>query len=284
MDSSAKFDFPQAITRKGYPFESADFVESIGVLVLTRSNLKFYFYPDKIDIGILPRHNWAIIKTEFESDTDICGNNSALAGCIAFEGQCCLASGQLPEVAIKIMEVMHNPQHGPTLIFDAVTSQPIEIDFRGNAQQVLDRLAPTPPAEMPSAPSQERRGPGRPKLGVVGREVTLLPRHWEWLDGQPGGASVASRKLVEEARGSNQAKDLARQSQDSVYRFMSVMAGNLPGFEEALRGFYRGNHQRVEELICSWPADIRDHVRRLIAAARRNEVAVGKDKKASAPI
>lgn len=170
---------------------------------------------------------------------------------------------------------MDNPEHGPILVFDAVSSRQIEIDFRGTVQEVLERLGPIQPTDTPSSSVPERRGPGRPRLGVVGREVTLLPRHWEWLDGQPGGASVAIRKLVEEARRANRGKDRARESQESVYRFMSAMAGDLPGFEEALRAFYRGNKERVDELIRTWPADIRDQVQRLIVTAYHDDAEAG---------
>jgi hypothetical protein len=104
-------------------------------------------------------------------------------------------------------------------------------------------------------------------LGVVAREVTLLPRHWEWLNGQPGGASVALRKLVEEARRANETKDRARRSQEAAYRFLSAMAGNLPGFEEATRAFFAGDRSRFDDMVEPWPADVRDHSRRMAAAA-----------------
>jgi len=100
----------------------------------------------------------------------------------------------------------------------------------------------------------------------------LLPRHWEWLDGQPGGASVALRKLVEAARRSNREKDIARRSQESVYRFMSEMGGDLPGYEEALRAFYRGEKSRVEDLIRHWPPDIRRHLLKLMATAYEDQL------------
>ena len=195
--------------------------------------------------------------------------------CIAFEGHRCLISGGLLEVAGKVKEVVDNREHGSILVFDSISGRPIDLDLRGSVQQVLDRLSYAPTA-VPSPPASERRGPGRPKLGVVGREVTLLPRHWDWLDGQPGGASVALRKLVEEARRSNRAKDIARQSQDAVYRFMSAMAGDLPGFEEALRAFYRGDKERLDGLIQSWPADIRDHLKKMIAGAYHDAAEAGK--------
>jgi uncharacterized protein len=205
-----------------------------------------------------------------ESEATIGSIASVQKSWIAFEGHRCLATGDLLEVARKAKEAMDNPGHGPVLVFDAITSSQIEIDFRGSVEEVVERLAPLQQSDTPSLAAPERRGPGRPRLGVVGREVTLLPRHWEWLDGQPGGASVALRKLVEAARRSNRGKDLARQSSDAVYRFMSVMGGDLPGFEEALRAFYRGNQELVKELIRSWPTDIREHLQKLLATADRD--------------
>ncbi|WP_107313666.1 DUF2239 family protein, partial [Burkholderia metallica] len=105
----------------------------------------------------------------------------------------------------------------------------------------------------------EQRGRGRPKLGVVSREVTLLPRHWEWLAAQPGGASVALRKLVEDARRTHAAADRLRDAQTRAYHFMSAMAGDLPGFEEAARALYANDPARLAELVAGWPEDVRDH-------------------------
>ncbi|MCC6390620.1 MAG: DUF2239 family protein, partial [Bryobacterales bacterium] len=151
------------------------------------------------------------------------------------------------------------------LIFDDVTSRLIELDFRGTPAQALERIAGKPPAA--SGPETEPRRPGRPKLGVVAREVTLLPRHWDWLATQPGGASVALRKLVENARTANAEKDRLRRAQEAAYRFLSAMAGNEPGFEEALRALFANSASRFEAMIEPWPADIRDHAKRLAAAA-----------------
>ena len=114
----------------------------------------------------------------------------------------------------------------------------------------------------------EPRGRGRPKLGVVAREITLLPRHWEWLGTQPGGASVALRKLVEEARRANGDVDRARAAKEAAYRFMSTMAGNLAGFEEASRALFADDRRRFVGLIAGWPDDIRDHVVKLAFSDR----------------
>lgn len=152
------------------------------------------------------------------------------------------------------------------LIFDDLTSHPIEVDFRGTAEDVARRIdAAMPSVATPETEADPRR-PGRPKLGVVAREVTLLPRHWEWLASQPGGASVALRKLVDLARQSNQGKDRRRRAQEAAYRFLSAMAGNEPGFEEAARSLFAGKSERFHEVVEPWPADIRDHTRKLAAA------------------
>ena len=167
---------------------------------------------------------------------------------IAFEGGKRIAAGDLAEVAAKVKEVADRGDHAPLLIFDDVTSELVEINFR-------EPLQPAP------------RPPGRPKLGVVAREVTLLPRHWDWLNSQPGGASVALRKLVEVARRTNAPADRRRQAQESAYRFMSAMAGNAPGFEEAIRALFAGKPDRFEQMTEAWPPDVRDHARKLAAGA-----------------
>lgn len=192
--------------------------------------------------------------------------------CTAFEGFHRIESGDLVHVALKAKEVIDGGAQSPVLVFDDSTSEQVEVDFRGTAEDVRQRLVPAAAetATVADPPSDDRpspRGPGRPKLGVVAREVTLLPRHWEWLNRQPGGASVALRKLVEEARRVNAHRDRVRASQDAAHRFMSVLAGNLPGFEESTRALFAGNASEFERCIASWPADVRDHARRLASVA-----------------
>jgi hypothetical protein len=117
------------------------------------------------------------------------------------------------------------------------------------------------------APAEAPRQPGRPKLGVVAREVTLLPRHWEWLSGQPGGASAALRRLVDAARAANAGKDRIRHAQEAGDRFMAAALGNQPGYEEASRALYAGEESRFAALTQDWPCDLRDCARRMAAAA-----------------
>jgi hypothetical protein len=195
-------------------------------------------------------------------------DNREQACCTAFEGSRRIASGELAAVALKAKEVIDRREHAPVLIFDDVTSEPIEVDFRGTAADVLKRLTDASGGATAAGPDGEApRGPGRPKLGVVAREVTLLPRHWDWLNSQPGGASVALRKLVEEARRVNAGRDRVRRAREAAYGFMSAMAGNFPGFEEATRALFAGNSERFDKLVAPWPADVRDHARKLAATA-----------------
>ncbi|MCC2670399.1 MAG: hypothetical protein K0Q72_2870 [Armatimonadetes bacterium] len=182
--------------------------------------------------------------------------------CTAFAGERRIATGELLQVALATRAALEQGETAPVLIFDDVTSHRVEVDLRGTAEEVADRLQAAEPAAV--AEPDAARGPGRPKLGVVAREVTLLPRHWEWLSEQPGGASVALRKLVEEARRTNEGRDRARRAQESAYRFMSVMAGNLPGFEEASRALFAGNIEGFKAVVEAWPEDIRAHLERLV--------------------
>ena len=188
----------------------------------------------------------------------------------AFVGPMRLAAGPLAEVAIAVMQASRRPASPPIIIFSDATGQPIDLDLRGTERDVIARLPK--PASPPDAEAEEAsagpRGRGRPKLGVVAREVTLLPRHWEWLGAQPGGASVALRKLVEEARRANGDADRVRAARDAAYRFMSVMAGNLAGFEEASRALFADDRRRFVGLVAGWPDDIRGHVVKLAFSDR----------------
>ncbi|MFH2135488.1 MAG: DUF2239 family protein [Pseudomonadota bacterium] len=188
-------------------------------------------------------------------------DSSNLPSCIAFGGAQCIAEGDLHAVAAAVKQWQAVHADTSILIFDGQTSEPIEIDLRGTVQDVLNRLPKTLPPVAADEPVV--RTPGRPKLGVVSREVTLLPRHWEWLSQQPGGASVALRKLVEAASRANEIKDQQRRAQEATYRFMSAIAGNLPGYEEATRALFADQPEQFGVHTEDWPLDIREHVRRL---------------------
>ncbi|NBC41213.1 DUF2239 family protein [Corallococcus exiguus] len=186
----------------------------------------------------------------------------------AFTGQRLLASGSPAEVVTAAKAALDAGEHEALLLFDDATGRTVDFHLRGTLEEVLARLQPAPD---PAAESSEPRGPGRPKLGVVAREVTLLPRHWEWLSEQPGGASVALRKLVEAARANSGDADRVRRAQAAADRFMTTMAGNAPGYEEAARALYAGDRTRFNKWTRSWPDDIRDCARKLAAPAFSKE-------------
>lgn len=176
--------------------------------------------------------------------------------CAAFDGSRRIAAGPLSEVALKVRDALAAGAEGPVLTFDDATGAVVDLDLRGSDAQILARLGG-------EAASQAPRGRGRPKLGVVAREVTLLPRHWEWLAAQTGGASVALRRLVDEARRADGGATEARQAKAAAFRFLSTMAGDLPGFEEALRAMFADDREAFEKRASPWPADIREHAVRL---------------------
>ncbi|HEV7672668.1 MAG TPA: DUF2239 family protein [Thermoanaerobaculia bacterium] len=191
-----------------------------------------------------------------------------LTSCTAFLGTERIASGDLRLVAEEAKTRIDRGDLSPLLIFDDVTSQPVELDLRGTLADVLTRLpVAAETQEGPAEESAEARSPGRPKLGVIAREVTLLPRHWEWLGTQPGGASVTLRKLVEAARKSHTEEDRLRQRREAAYRFMTAMGGNEAGFEEAIRALFAGQREPFEQSLESWPPDVREHAQSLAGEA-----------------
>ncbi|MDQ0072238.1 hypothetical protein J2W34_004043 [Variovorax boronicumulans] len=175
---------------------------------------------------------------------------------IVFAGFKRIAEGSTAEVLAQLRE---RKDDTPYLIFDAQTGESLDFDVHNQAGVV-------PHATSAEAHDDAPRGVGRPKLGVVAREVTLLPRHWDWLNRQPGGASVALRRLVQEASRVNADRDAVRASREATYRFMTAIAGALPGFEEATRALFAGERNRFEGFIDAWPADLRTHLQKLSAA------------------
>lgn len=151
------------------------------------------------------------------------------------------------------------------LVFDDSTGRLVEVDWRGTPEEVRARLEA--PSESTGTEAPERRGPGRPRLGVVAREITLLPRHWSWLKSQPGGASATLRRLVDQARRVHASQDTVRHSQEVAYRFMTALGGDLPGFEEATRALFAGSRESFESSVAAWPKDFRAYAMRLAAAA-----------------
>jgi hypothetical protein len=177
----------------------------------------------------------------------------------AFAGFRRITSGSRAEVVAQLRKLSARADETtPLFVFDDSTGTPLDLDLRDNPA-----LAP----EISPSDEHATRSVGRPKLGVVAREVTLLPRHWEWLGRQPGGASVALRKLIDEARHVHADRDAQRAAREATYRFMTAIAGDLPGFEEATRALFAGERTRFDELVAPWPEDVAAHVHKLAAAA-----------------
>lgn len=197
-------------------------------------------------------------------------NNTVTHTYTCFSAHTCLASGSLQTVGLAVKRAAENQTLNGILIFDDATGRSIDIDIRGSDADMLARLeaafpvaAPSAAVEQPESDEEASRGRGRPKLGVVAREVTLLPRHWEWLASQPGGASVALRKLVEEARRTSAERDRKRQAQERADRFMFAMAGDFENYEEASRALFASDQERFSQLIAVWPQDVRDYALKL---------------------
>ena len=187
----------------------------------------------------------------------------------SFCGTSCICRGTIEAVVLAAKVIVDGGEKARIAIFDDLTGETIDIDFRGSPDDVVGRLADHPVLRStsevgPGEVSERRPGPGRPRLGVVSREVSLMPRHWEWLAKQDGGASGVLRRLVEDARKHGQQKDRLREAQTAVHRFMWDMAGNEPHFEEASRAFYAHDYEALRELIRDWPIDIRAHLKRLV--------------------
>lgn len=181
----------------------------------------------------------------------------------AFSGSARIAHGSLQEVAETVKQRIGKASHADALIFSDLTGKLMEIDFHGSPKDVLKRLevfqADAAGPRDPDAPA----GPGRPRLGVVSREVSLLPSQWEWLASQPGGASGTLRRLVDAAKRKTSDAPTVAQLQERVYRFLSAMAGDWPGYEDVLRALYRRDGTRFSSGLAAWPADVRRHAMRL---------------------
>jgi len=166
-----------------------------------------------------------------------------------------LASQPLPDLLRTLKSRFDRDKGVMFQIFEDATGQQFDFDLRGKMSDVLDRALPA---------AEKQPGRGRPKMGVLAREVSLLPRHWEWLEQQPNGASAALRRLIDQERKREPERERRRRVAEATGRFMTAMAGNFPGYEEATRALYAGNFGRLDELIREWPVGIREHVRRLL--------------------
>jgi hypothetical protein len=182
----------------------------------------------------------------------------------AFAGTRQLASGSLRDVLPVIKERFDRNYSELVLVFEVETGRQVEFDLRGSLDEVLEREAPTP-----------ARGPGRPKLGVVSREVSLFPRHWEWLEQQSNGISGALRRLVEQAMQAQPGKERARRIRAALSRMLSSLAGDRPHYEEAMRALFHGDVTTFERHVQRWPKDIREFALQKAREAARDDEELG---------
>ena len=175
--------------------------------------------------------------------------------CTAFVRHQRVAAGAYSQVA-EALAGLDLPA-GSFLVFDDATGT--QVDYPWPAGYAPVQAAPAEvDEEQPAVPAV-----GRPKLGVVSREVTLLPRHWEWLNHQPGGASAALRRLIDDARNAHAEQDAQRAATEATYRFMQEMAGDQPGFEEACRALFAKKEAAFQLQTQTWPDDVQAYLHQL---------------------
>lgn len=187
--------------------------------------------------------------------------NTLAIPCTGFAGARKIASGSLADVALALNPLAETAKD-PLLIFADDTGTVLDIDLRGSTADMLYRLTRYQAPQPPQAPAAAKPR-GRPKLGVIAREVTLLPRHWDWLAAQPGGASQALRRLVDQARKADGGQTARRLAHERAYRVMAALAGDYPGFEDAARALFADDIDALARAAASWPQDVRDYAVKL---------------------
>lgn len=184
----------------------------------------------------------------------------------AFDGEKRIAGGELKTMLLQTKKYIDGRENPQVLIFEDRTGEQVDFDFRGTPEDVLNRLGDHPLFKSAEGDKKQQAGPGRPKLGVVCREISLLPRHWEWLENQQGGISASIRRLVDEARKREPGKETERSRRNAASRVMTVLAGNLLGYEEASRALFAGNREKLDDQIKDWPHDIKAYIKDLLQA------------------
>ena len=178
----------------------------------------------------------------------------------AFLDDALIAQGSRETVTRRIEARYSSSDFSRIRVFEDATGRVVDLDYWDAAKNGAER----PAVQRPPLPGQEKRARGRPKLGVTSREITLLPRQWDWLATQPGGASATIRRLVEDARKRRSESVSAAQAREGVHRFMTEMVGDRPGYEVALRALYRSDIASVLQIASGWPEDVRRYLERLL--------------------
>lgn len=190
---------------------------------------------------------------------------------VGFAGTSVIARGAIAEVALICKDRIDSGEEHRIAVFDDETGRPIDVDFSGTKAKVLARLSGNPVAAQHTQTAGKQAGPGRPKLGVVSREVSLLPRHWEWLSEQRGGASAILRRMVDMEKKSTGGQEQGQRAIEAAHRFMWDIAGDQRGFENASRALFAKDFDAFDKQTAIWPAGIQEQLQRFIRRARTAE-------------
>ena len=160
----------------------------------------------------------------------------------------CIGQGELTDVALAAHRFLRTHPDQSALILQDSTCQIIDLDLSGD-EALLERKANHYPIRS-QAPVPDSKDP------ITG-EITLLPRHWQWLAEQGGNASATLRRLIDEARRDpkQKADNECRRRQQLTYRFCQALCGDFQGYEDALRALYAADKDSFKTHISTWPAD-----------------------------
>lgn len=195
-------------------------------------------------------------------------NTSITQAATAFNNTNKLANGPLIEVIMAMKTAIIENQNAKILCFLDENGAMIDFDLSGSNEQIIARLltqfkAPSTSEQIEIIETQSKAG--RPKLGVIAKEVTLLPRHWEWLGAQNGGASATLRRLVEIAAKESIGIAARKNAQNATYRFLQNIAGDFENYEEVLRAIFADDFEKMRNLMKNWPQDIQNYAQKLFA-------------------
>lgn len=195
-------------------------------------------------------------------------NTSITQQASAFIGTKILKTGPLIEVVLAMKEEVAKDKFAHILCFLDETGAMVDFDLSGTNEQVIAKLLANNTQETKEEQKAETTNApksGRPKLGVTAKEVTLLPRHWEWLAAQRGGASATLRRLVELAAKDSISIETRKSAQNATYRFLQNIAGDFENYEEVLRAIFADDFEKMRKLMQNWPQDIQNYAQKLFA-------------------
>ncbi len=191
-----------------------------------------------------------------------------------FLDQKMLIRGNLSASVLAAAKAKMDDNHSRVVIYNDSSGKPIDVELQGSTEDIIKNIEGNPALHQymihPEKQAKKPKKRGRPKLGVTSKEISLLPRHWQWLARQKGSPSATLRRLIDESRKANMGRELVEQSRDAVHAFMWDMCGNFVNFEEATRYLFRNDFVTFYEKISTWPNDIKEHVRRLVEIYRSN--------------